>query len=212
MEPDYTKQLEAIVTALSRPTFPAWGVAVISGFLGVVAGAFAQFVSPWAKVRLEKKVLRRMLYADLGHSFMAVNRILSQEAPQTGLDPRPELLGLIKCGGREHANTKPDLYIQLDEYHVLETHFTRLKSLETISNFRGDFSRAERFLRRVAHDLRTGVLDSKILLKSLGPSKSLFLEDLEKVSTMTPSTSMLARELVEGLFPPEQGGTKGEGV
>jgi len=208
MEPDYTKQLEAIVTALSRPTFPAWGVAVISGFLGVVAGAFAQFVSPWAKVRHEKKVLRQMLYADLGHSFMAVYRILSQEAPQTGLDLRPELLGLIKCVGREHANTKPDLYIQLDEYHVLETHFTRLKSLETISNFLADFSMAEHFLRRVALDLSTGVLDIKILLKSLGQSKSLFLEDL--VSTMTPSTSKIA--WVEGLFPPEQWGTKGEGV
>lgn len=208
------KALLAIAIGVNQATLPSWAVAIlgslVGGLIGAFGASFAQFFAHRLRVAHEKEVLRKMLYADLGHAFMAVIRITSEDAPKTGLDPRPERLGQIQLKGREHANTKPDLYVQLDDYHVLERHFTRVSSLASISNFLGDFSMAELFLKRFVFDIRTDQLNRDFLLKSLGPSKSSFLEDLEKVKAMKASTMMLAREMVEPLFPPEDGGTKGE--
>ena len=155
--------LAAIAIGVNKATLPSWEVAflgsLVGGLIGAFGASFAQFVALKLRVAHEKKVLRKMLYADLGHAFMAVNRITSESAPKIGLDPRPAQLGLIKLGGREHANTKPDLYVQLDDYHVLESHFTRIRSLASISNFLGDFSLAELFLKRFVHHISTGQLN-----------------------------------------------------
>jgi hypothetical protein len=118
--PDYTKQLEEIVRALSRPAIPAWLVAIISSILGFAAAVLLQFVQQWFK----RERVRRVLYQDLEDLFSNVEAIMESreiEESQRWAWQRDQLKTHVAFKGEKYLRANEDVYMELSERPVADT-------------------------------------------------------------------------------------------
>jgi len=116
--PDYTKHLDEIVRALSRPATPAWLIAALSAVLGLVGALVGQALQMLATDAYRRSKMRRVLYTDLAETFFAVDAIESFPAmsqPQMFQRREQEFQRHLKFDGERHLKANQETYIQLPE-------------------------------------------------------------------------------------------------
>src|ERR1017187_4851888 len=87
--PDYSKQLDDIVRALSRPGPPVWLVAIFSTALGVIGGLVGQFFAMLMADAIRRRNLRGHLYKDLTALCCQVHRVISTEPENVPWQDKP---------------------------------------------------------------------------------------------------------------------------
>lgn len=128
--PDYTKQLEEIVRALSRPSTPVWSVALISFALGLVSAVLLQIVRQGLDERLKRDKMGRVLYRDLADLFLRVESIMSFDpgvsAQERSKWRKTELKTHISFKGERYLQAHEDTYVQLPERVFADNIYTYL--------------------------------------------------------------------------------------
>ena len=122
--PDYTKQLQEIAAALSRPSMPAWLVAAVSSILGFASAFLLQFVQHWVAERVKRERTRRVLYVDLAEVFSAVESIMEfreLDEYQRWQWQKGQLKLHVGFKGEKYLRTNEDAYVQLVERPAAES-------------------------------------------------------------------------------------------
>jgi len=123
MAPDYTKQLEEISRALSRPEIPAWFVAIISTILGFAAALLLQFVQHWFAEHSRRQNVRRVLYNDLAELFPTVGTIMEDrtiQEPHRSYWQKSQLRTHVGLKTENWLRANEDVYVQLGERSVAD--------------------------------------------------------------------------------------------
>ena len=137
--PDYTEQLEEIARALSRPSTPAWLVAVLSFVLGLSSGVLLHFVQQWLGERSKCKKIRRVLYLDLAELFLRVDSIMTFDPGGSDHERwkwrKAELKTHISFKGERYVQANEDTYVQLPERVFADNIYTYLhKALDNLDD------------------------------------------------------------------------------
>lgn len=156
--PDYTKQLQEIAAALSRPPTSAWLVAVVSSVVGFTSAVLLQFVQHGVAERVSRKRTRRVLYIDLAEMFFAVESIRGvreMNEPQRWQWQKEQLKLHVGFKGEKHLRANEETYMQLDERPVAESVYAYFhRALDDVDNwFNVNWSIARQvFAQAVAED------------------------------------------------------------
>jgi hypothetical protein len=116
--PDYSKPLQDIAAALSRPTTPAWLMAVASSILGFASAFALQFVQQRLVERSKRERMRRLLYVDLAELFLTVEEIMEfrqMEESDRWRWQKEQLKLFVGFKGEKHLRENEDVYVQLAE-------------------------------------------------------------------------------------------------
>ena len=122
-QPDYSQELKAIAAALNHPATPAWIVAAFSASLGVIGGLLGQFVFLRINDAFQRFRMRRILYKDLGATFLMIYTTLIDQF-YTGyrgtLWQQQQFAALLTFSVEDYLKQRPDVYMQLSEYKQSE--------------------------------------------------------------------------------------------
>jgi hypothetical protein len=127
MTPDYTKQLEEIARALSRPGTPEWLKLCIPFFVGSAVTLLVQFVQRRSEEHSKRERARRVLYIDLAELFLTVEGIMEcreVEDPHRWAWQKKELRTHVAFKREKYLRANEDAYVQLAEHAVADNVYT----------------------------------------------------------------------------------------
>jgi len=179
---DYSKQLEEIARALSRPTTPVWLVATFSAVLGVLGGLTGQLLMDVAYRRYK---LRRVLYLDLTEMFWAVHGIMAFKdipEPERSRWQQDGLRRNLLFRGEKYCSDNQEIYIQLPERLAGETLYPRFHLiLDEANSMHVNTSLALTLFADVVH---RGSLAPKYFKRFLGRKRATsLLKTLDELHT-----------------------------
>jgi hypothetical protein len=118
VQPDYSRQLEDIAKALSKPSTPPWLVTIITLVVGAALAVAGNLAFQWLNNRLKVYRMRRALYLDFVHLFYAVNGIMTDKnVPESDRDEwqRDLLKRHVRFDVEKHLRENYEVYFQLRE-------------------------------------------------------------------------------------------------
>jgi hypothetical protein len=123
--PDYTKELQEIAAALSRPSTPVWLAATVSTILGFFSASLLQRLAERSKL----KRLKRVLYVDLAEVFLTVEGIMGfcqMDELQRWEWQKEQLKLHVGFKGEAYLRANEDTYMQMSERAVADNVYTYL--------------------------------------------------------------------------------------
>lgn len=120
MQPDYTSQLEQIVTALNRPSIPTWLIAIVSAFLGFLASVLSQIFQHCYSEHRARSKMRMIIYSELGSNYSHLvhfHEVKTSLSGQEDIEWRKKRLkeDCLKFEGEKYTEDNKDVFIQLRE-------------------------------------------------------------------------------------------------
>jgi uncharacterized protein YacL len=134
--PDYTQQLNGIVSALNRRATPTWIIAVVSAMLGALLTVAVQLLIKRLEQRRAMDQMRRIVYGELGQvcSSLTAEFLNATNEPVTPeMQRKIEALAIraaLSFKGEKYMNDNLGIAIMLEEHPQLFSMYQNLHGLE----------------------------------------------------------------------------------
>jgi hypothetical protein len=195
--PDYSSQLNQIVTLLNRPVIPGWVIAALSAVLGMLGGLLGQIVLLRVNDRHQRYRMRRVLYTDLGGNFMMVYSTMMDNEFKGDEKARWQQLQFessIKFDVENYLKQKPDVYMQLTEHYSANELYYWLHNI--INRVNRNVSNPGMFCQIFAEYVVEGRFKEKYFRKFDGPEKAARMMTL--VAEVNKQVAAVKEAVAEG--------------